>query len=116
MSGCDTVYTEIPAVCPMELPAKASITVLYFAGALTATGLFSETIPIPLDAGGGTPGLPLSNLSSILSERHSKSNLRSILETSAWSVDTEMIDPDDVSTIILKGGEEVAVICPVSGG
>jgi molybdopterin synthase sulfur carrier subunit len=95
---------------------KASITVLYFAGAQTATGLFSETIPIPHTTDDSSPGLPLSNLSSILSERHSKSNLKSILETSAWSIDAEMIDPDDVPNIVLKGGEEVAVICPVSGG
>jgi molybdopterin converting factor small subunit len=37
-----------------------------------------------------------------------------ILSGSQWSVDAEMVD--DVESTMLKGGEEVAVICPVSGG
>jgi molybdopterin converting factor small subunit len=40
--------------------------------------------------------------------------LEEILKTSRWSVDAEMVD--DPETVLLKGGEEVAIICPVSGG
>jgi len=69
---------------------KPEINVLYFAAASTATGLSSELVPIPPDF-----------------------RLRKILDGSKWSVDAEMVD--DLETE-LKGGEEVAVICPVSGG
>ncbi|KAI0090170.1 hypothetical protein BDY19DRAFT_887935 [Irpex rosettiformis] len=85
------------------------ITVLYFAAAATATRLDYERIPIPADG-----GLPLSSLSQILASRHPNKGLDQILATSQWSVNEEMVD--DVSTVVLKGGEEVAVICPVSGG
>ena len=85
-----------------------NITVLYFAAASTATGLASESIPIPYE------GLKLSELGNVLTSRHAKSNLGNVLNSSRWSVDLEMIDDPEV--IVLKGGEEVAVICPVSGG
>lgn len=85
-----------------------TITVLYFAAASTATGLPSEKIFIPEE------GLKLTELGRVLTSRHSKSDLGKVLNTSRWSVDLEMIcDPE---VIVLKGGEEVAVICPVSGG
>ncbi|KAI0343182.1 hypothetical protein BDW22DRAFT_1248598 [Trametopsis cervina] len=84
------------------------ITILYFAAASTATGLTSERIIIP------SSGLPLSSLSNILASRHPGKGLEQILATSQWSVDEEMVD--DSAAVILKGGEEVAVICPVSGG
>lgn len=85
-----------------------TITVLYFAAASTATGLPSEEIPIPHE------GFKLSELGSLLTSRHSKSDLGKILNTSRWSVDLEMISNPEV--VVLRGGEEVAVICPVSGG
>ncbi|KAF8807027.1 hypothetical protein BYT27DRAFT_7190739 [Phlegmacium glaucopus] len=87
---------------------QPTITVLYFAAASTTTGLASEKISIPYE------GLKLSELGSILTSRHPKSDLGKVLNTSRWSVDLGMIDDPEV--IILKGGEEVAVICPVSGG
>jgi molybdopterin converting factor small subunit len=85
-----------------------TITVLYFAAASTATGLASEKISIPNE------GLKLTELGRVLTSRHSNSDLGKVLNTSRWSVDLEMIDDPEV--IVLKGGEEVAVICPVSGG
>jgi len=85
------------------------ITVLYFAAASTATNLTEEKILLP----GGRP-LPLSSLSALLVSRHPNTTLEKVLEGSRWSVDAEMVD--DLETIELKGGEEVAVICPVSGG
>ncbi|KAF9223856.1 hypothetical protein BS17DRAFT_705259, partial [Gyrodon lividus] len=86
-----------------------SITVLYFAAASTATGLFEEVVELP------TSGhLPLSLLGPHLVSLHPRSGLDKILNTSQWSVNAEMVS--DVDTVLLKGGEEVAVICPVSGG
>jgi molybdopterin synthase sulfur carrier subunit len=85
------------------------ITVLYFAAAITATGLTSEVITLP-----ESPGFVLSALTDLLIFRHPNSDLGQVLQTSQWSVDAEMVD--DPSQFVLKGGEEVAVICPVSGG
>lgn len=89
--------------------SSSEITVLYFAAASTATRLTSERIPIPSEG-----GLPLTSLPGLLASRHPKTGLDRILETSQWSVDEEMVD--EPSNVVLKGGEEVAVICPVSGG
>ena len=61
-----------------------------------------------------TPGLPLSDLAALLVSRHPNTKLGSVLEQSSWAVDAEMVE--DPSTVVLRGGEEVAVICPVSGG
>ena len=92
------------------MSSSASITILYFAGASTSTGLTAETIPIPND-----PGLPLSALPDLLISRHSNAkDLKKVLDSSQWSVDAEMVDEPE--KVILKGGEEVAVIPPVSGG
>lgn len=85
-----------------------SVTVLYFAAAYTATGLQSESIEVP------DGGLQLSSLSAELVRRHPNTSLEDILATSQWSVNVEMVD--DPSRVVLRGGEEVAVICPVSGG
>ncbi|KAL5526928.1 hypothetical protein ACEPAF_8655 [Sanghuangporus sanghuang] len=102
-------------------PARspATITVLYFAAALTATGTASETIELPIASSSSSkdstsPGFPLSALAELLSRRHAGTNLDKILKSSQWSVDAEMID--DPESVLLQGGEEVAVICPVSGG
>jgi molybdopterin converting factor small subunit len=91
---------------PHESPP--TITVLYFAAASTATRLSSEEVPLPRQP------FRLSELGEILALRHPAGNLREILEISRWSIDAEMID--DPETIELRGGEEVAIICPVSGG
>ncbi|KAL5485678.1 hypothetical protein ACEPAI_6719 [Sanghuangporus weigelae] len=101
-------------------PARspATITVLYFAAASTATGTLSETIELPITSSSSkvstSPGFQLSALTELLSRRHAGTNLDKILKTSQWSVDAEMVD--DPESVFLKGGEEVAVICPVSGG
>ncbi|KAK7033067.1 hypothetical protein R3P38DRAFT_2920487 [Favolaschia claudopus] len=87
---------------------QVEISLLYFAAASTAIGLSQELVRIPA-------GLPLSSLGDLLVSRHPKATaLRKILDGSKWSVDAEMVD--DPSGLELKGGEEVAVICPVSGG
>ena len=93
----------------MSSGALPSITILYFAAASTATGQTTETLPLP-----SSDPLPLSSLSELLAARYPKTGLDKILESSQWSVDAEMVE--DPSSVFLKGGEEVAVICPVSGG
>lgn len=59
-------------------------------------------------------GLPLSALADVLTARHPGTRLGDVLAQSQWAVDEEMVE--DPARVILKGGEEVAVICPVSGG
>lgn len=99
------------------------ITVLYFAGASTATGLTSERVALPAanisdTEPNTTPsregGFPLVSLADLLTSLHPHTQLKSILAGSKWAVDEEMVDEPE--TVYLKGGEEVAVICPVSGG
>ncbi|KAJ7170620.1 hypothetical protein C8R43DRAFT_57500 [Mycena crocata] len=93
---------------PTMAQDRVEISVLYFAAASTATGLSHELVAIP-------PNCPLSTLADILVARHAKATaLRKILDGSKWSVDAEMVD--DPEGLVLNGGEEVAVICPVSGG
>lgn len=86
------------------------ITVLYFAAAKSAIGLHSEQIALP-----STP-YRLSALNAILLERHPNISLQDVLEICSWSVDATMIANEEVSNVMLFGGEEVAVIPPVSGG
>jgi molybdopterin converting factor small subunit len=87
---------------------KTEIVVLYFAAASTATGLTSERVPLP------PTGIRLSSLGALLVSRHPNTNLAKVLEDSQWSVDAEMVD--DPKSVELRGDEEVAIICPVSGG
>ncbi|KIY72048.1 Thiamin pyrophosphokinase [Cylindrobasidium torrendii FP15055 ss-10] len=100
------VNTSQPIWWTVELHAR--ITVLYFAGALTAAGVDEETMNIPMK------GFYLSQLADILTARHPNVGLEKILATSQWSVDEEMID--NPKGFELVDGAEVAVICPVSGG
>jgi molybdopterin synthase sulfur carrier subunit len=91
---------------------EITVTVLYFAAASTATGCTEEQVSLPIDSTLGR--FPLASLASVLVARHPRTSLDKILETSAWSVDVEMVE--DPGTVMLKGGEEIAIICPVSGG
>lgn len=91
--------------------SQPEITVLYFAAASTATGLTSQTISLPPNP---SHQFRLSALGDLLVSLHPNKRLDKILQSSKWSVDAEMVD--DPQEVILKGGEEVAVICPVSGG
>lgn len=88
--------------------SKPEITVLYFAAASTATGLTEESIALP------TAQYPLLSLSDLLISLHPDVGLDHILQSSQWSVNAEMVE--NAGEVTLKGGEEVAIICPVSGG
>ena len=88
---------------------KRSVTLLYFAAASSATQRDTEMIELPEGK-----DFRLNELEPLLVSRYPETNLGDVLKTSLWSVDAEMVeDPKDV---VLKGGEEIAVICPVSGG
>lgn len=105
-----TVYitTSHPIWWCMELRPFTSVRVLYFAAASTAANRTTDQVPVP------PAGLPLSDLPALLAARHPDTGLAAILAASQWAVDAEMVS--DPAACILKGGEEVAVICPVSGG
>jgi len=96
------------------------ITVLYFASASTATGLTTERVTLPPSPTSDTAPasepapFPLTALADLLVARHPKTTLASVLAQSSWAVNEEMVD--DPEAVFLRGGEEVAVICPVSGG
>lgn len=110
---------------------------LYFAGAQTETKLFSEDIPLtafpphypPIQHASGANveppdttqtqiGPKLSDLGAVLISRHPNTKLAEVLESSAWSVNEEMVpdDPNEIVAVRLNAGDVVAVIPPVSGG
>jgi len=91
-----------------SLQTTQTITIVYFAAASTATGKTTEQISIP------SSGLPLSSLSNHLTLHYPNTNLGRVLEISQWCVNEEMVD--DPVSVTLMGGEQVAVIPPVSGG
>jgi len=93
------------------MSSQPEITVLYFAAASTATGLTSQTVLLPSST---SQQFRLSALGDLLVSLHPNKGLDKILPSSQWSVDAEMVD--DSQEVVLKGGEEVAIICPVSGG
>ncbi|EJU04863.1 MoaD/ThiS [Dacryopinax primogenitus] len=89
-----------------------AITVLYFASARTTIDISYERIPLP------EAGLPLKELPKLLEERHAGKGLGKVLERCRWSVNDEMVEHigEGEDEVVLRGGEEVAVIPPVSGG
>ncbi|KAH9945246.1 uncharacterized protein BXZ73DRAFT_86768 [Epithele typhae] len=91
-----------------------SITVLYFAAASTETGLTEEEVPLPMAGDAANAAFPLKDLAALLAARHPDTKLGRVLEGSQWAVNEDMVD--DPGSVTLRGGEEVAVICPVSGG
>ena len=81
---------------------------LYFASARTALDKSSERISLPAS-------LAVSQLSDALLKKYNNlRELRTILQKSAFSVNEEIVyRPEDT---ILKHGDVVAIIPPVSGG
>ncbi|PWN98449.1 hypothetical protein FA09DRAFT_357233 [Tilletiopsis washingtonensis] len=97
-------------------PASKPVSVLLFASAREAAGTAAMSITLP------SASLALADLPELLLAEQAKSNkgdaeaLKRILSAAQWSVDQEMVDEEQVKTTLLKGGEEVAPITPVSGG
>ncbi|TNY24430.1 hypothetical protein DMC30DRAFT_413366 [Rhodotorula diobovata] len=94
----------------------AEITLLYFAGVRTslASEPSSQRVALPRSP---SP-FPLARLRQYLTtEVHAGNDeFARVLERCAWSVDEEMVDDEDEATVVLKGGEVVCPIPPVSGG
>ncbi|ORY41183.1 hypothetical protein BCR35DRAFT_42840 [Leucosporidium creatinivorum] len=92
------------------------ITLLFFASVRTSlpSEPYSTTVSLPSDP---TP-YPISLLRQHLIEQVYPGNqeFKQALLKSAWSVDEEMVDESDEQRVMLKGGEIVCPIPPVSGG
>jgi molybdopterin converting factor small subunit len=93
------------------------ITVLYFAAAREATEgqIASEQIALPPSATNTTTAdnkISVAELKRTLAKKHGK-KLAAILETCAVSVEREYCESDED---LARGGDEVAIIPPISGG
>ncbi|GBB99467.1 hypothetical protein RclHR1_03530014 [Rhizophagus clarus] len=86
------------------------ITILYFATARDATKVPSEKISLPPQS----TSMSLEDLTNLLKKRHEK--LAPILDNSLYSINMEYVEESDYQTILVKEGDEVAIIPPVSGG
>jgi molybdopterin converting factor small subunit len=87
-----------------------TIQMLYFASARTTLGKSNESLSIP-----SSPPFPISKLKAFLLETNGNNpELKTVLDKSALSVNEEIIYDDD--EVVLKEGDVVAVIPPVSGG
>ena len=91
------------------------ITVLYFAAAREATEgqIASEQIALPPSAATTTTDqISVAELKRTLAKKHGK-KLAAILETCAVSVEQEYCESDED---VVRSGDEVAIIPPISGG
>lgn len=90
-------------------PPSGHFNVLYFASASSFTSKQSEALPAPL---------PLGQLFDALEERHPGIKSK-ILDSCLVTVNLEYVDvppAGQVSGIVIKEGDEVAIIPPVSSG
>lgn len=93
--------------------ASGEFSLLYFASASTFTGKMSERLPAPL---------PLSQLFSTLEKRYS--GIRSkVLESCMVTINLTYVDVPEENNecgvgemVMIKEGDEVAIIPPVSSG
>ena len=91
-------------------PAKGHFAILYFAAAATYTARSTEELPAPVQA---------RNLFAQLEKRYPGISAK-VLDSCAVTVNLEYIDMDgDDATqgnLVIKEGDEVAIIPPVSSG
>jgi molybdopterin converting factor subunit 1 len=85
--------------------------VLYFASAKDATGLSSEEILIPETS--ESQSISIADLFELLETRHPKLKQKKILASVAVAVNLEYVEIEEG---VVKAGDEVAIIPPVSGG
>lgn len=83
-----------------------TFTLLYFASAATMTKVSSEDFPAPMSA---------SELYQRLEERYPGIKNK-VLCSSALTINMDYINLDTSDEILLKQGDEVAIIPPVSSG
>jgi molybdopterin synthase sulfur carrier subunit len=91
-------------------PPQGHFTVLYFASASSFTAKASEAFLAPL---------PISRLFDTLEEKHEGIKSK-ILESCLVTVNLNYVDmpekEDDPNQVVIKEGDEVAIIPPVSSG
>lgn len=91
-------------------PVPAHFTILYFASASSHTTKDSEQLQAPL---------PLSKLFETLEDKYNGIRAK-VLESCLVTINLEYVDvPDSAAAgteIIINGGDEVAIIPPVSSG
>jgi molybdopterin converting factor subunit 1 len=90
----------------LMLTFNKDFTILYFASAHDATNVSSEKISLPPQS----TYISLKELIVLLKRRHEK--LAPILDNAFYAINMEYAEQDD----LVKEGDEVAVIPPVSGG
>lgn len=81
-------------------------TMLYFASASSYTAKDSEVLEAPLD---------LSQLFSTLDKKYPGINQK-VLESCLVTINLEYVDVSEDAKFVIKEGDEVAVIPPVSSG
>ncbi|QDS70476.1 hypothetical protein FKW77_010022 [Venturia effusa] len=84
----------------------ATFTILYFASANTFTKKKDEKFPAPLQ---------LSKLYDTLEETYPGIKEK-VLSSSALTINLEYADLEDDANLVIKAGDEVAIIPPVSSG
>ena len=98
-------------MAPTSKPPAGHFKILYFASAGSHTKKESEALPAPL---------PLRKLFPSLEERYAGIKAR-VLDSSMVTINLEYVDvpTSDVETtdeVVIKEGDEVAIIPPVSSG
>ncbi|KAF6226361.1 hypothetical protein HO133_009227 [Letharia lupina] len=92
-------------------PPSEHFRLLYFASAASFTRKSSDTFPAPL---------PISDLFSVLEKKYSGIT-KAVLDSCAVTVNLEYVDVEEESGkekagVVIKEGDEVAIIPPVSSG
>ena len=95
---------------PEELPSD-HFRILYFASAASFTRKSSDTLPAPM---------PVSDLFGALETRY-PGITKAVLDTCAVTVNLEYVDVEEEGGaekggVVIKVGDEVAIIPPVSSG
>ncbi|KAL3424856.1 ThiS family protein [Phlyctema vagabunda] len=85
---------------------SGQFTILYFASAMSYTTKASEKINAPL---------PLSKLFGTLDELYGGFKSK-VLDSCLVTINLEYADVSEDGEVIIKGGDEVAIIPPVSSG
>lgn len=83
-----------------------TFTLLYFASAATLTDTQSECLAAPTSA---------SRLFQELTERYPGMREK-VLDSAALTINLEYVNLDEPDEVIIKAGDEVAIIPPVSSG
>jgi molybdopterin converting factor small subunit len=86
--------------------------ILFFASAKAVIAKPQELLTLPM------PQVPISDLADLLLASHAwcRTELKAVLDKSAWSLNECIVPKDEEASTMVKAGDTVAVIPPVSGG